>query len=128
MTFDSEYEPFFQPPGWIIGPIWAILYTTLIISFFTTFNLRNKINNSNTAIWLFLVQLIVNLAWPRVFNSEEYLISLIMIVIMVIFTSLYAYIVCEVNKKRLTYCITIHTLGVFRWCDKRSILPTCKLA
>ena len=99
MTFDSEYEPFFQPPGWIIGPIWAILYTTLIISFFTTFNLRNKINNSNTAIWLFLVQLIVNLAWPRVFNSEEYLISLIMIVIMVIFTSMYAYIVYEVNKK-----------------------------
>ena len=99
MTFDSEYEPFFQPPGWIIGPIWAILYTTLIISFFTTFNLRNKIKNSNTAIWLFVVQLIVNLAWPRVFNSEEYLISLIMIVIMVIFTLMYAYIVYEVNKK-----------------------------
>ncbi|MBA88698.1 MAG: hypothetical protein CMB16_05480 [Euryarchaeota archaeon] len=99
VTFDSEYEPFFQPPGWIIGPIWAILYTTLIISFFTTFNLRNKINKSNTAIWLFVVQLIVNLAWPRVFNSEEYLISLIMIVIMVIFTSMYAYIVYEVNKK-----------------------------
>ena len=99
MTFDSEYEPFFQPPGWIIGPIWAILYTTLIISFFTTFNLRNKIKNSNTASWLFVVQLIVNLAWPRVFNSEEYLTSLIMIVIMVIFTSMYAYIVYEVNKK-----------------------------
>ena len=99
MTFDSEYEPFFQPPGWIIGPVWAVLYTTLIISFFTTFNLRNKIKNSNTASWLFVVQLIVNLAWPRVFNSEEYLISLIMIVIMVIFTSMYAYIVYEVNKK-----------------------------
>ena len=116
MTFDSEYEPFFQPPGWIIGPIWAILYTTLIISFFTTFNLRNKINNSNTAIWLFLVQLIVNLAWPRVFNSEEYLISLIMIVIMVIFTSMYAYIVYEVNKKGslivLPYILWVSFAGV----------------
>ena len=116
MTFDSEYEPFFQPPGWIIGPIWAILYTTLIISFFTTFNLRNKINNSNTAIWLFLVQLIVNLAWPRVFNSEEYLISLIMIVIMVIFTSMYAYIVYEVNKKGslvvLPYVLWVSYAGV----------------
>ena len=116
MTFDSEYEPFFQPPGWIIGPIWAILYTTLIISFFTTFNLRNKINNSNTAIWLFLVQLIVNLAWPRVFNSEEYFISLIMIVIMLIFTSLYAYIVYEVNKKGslivLPYILWVSFAGV----------------
>ena len=116
MTFDSEYEPFFQPPGWIIGPIWAILYTTLIISFFTTFNLRNKINNRNTAIWLFLVQLIVNLAWPRVFNSEEYFISLIMIVIMVIFTSMYAYIVYEVNKKGslivLPYILWVSFAGV----------------
>jgi len=116
VKFDSEYEPFFQPPGWIIGPIWAILYTTLIISFFTTFNLRNKINNSNTAIWLFLVQLIVNLAWPRVFNSEEYLISLIMIVIMVIFTSMYAYIVYEVNKKGslivLSYVLWVSYAGV----------------
>ena len=116
MTFDSEYEPFFQPPGWIIGPIWAILYTTLIISFFTTFNLRNKINNSNTAIWLFLVQLIVNLAWPRVFNSEEYFLSLIMIVIMVIFTSLYAYIVYEVTKKGslivLPYILWVSFAGV----------------
>ena len=116
MTFDSEYEPFFQPPGWIIGPIWAILYTTLIISFFTTFNLRNKINNSNTAIWLFVVQLIVNLAWPRVFNSEEYFISLIMIVIMVIFTSMYAYIVYEVNKKGslilLPYILWVSFAGV----------------
>jgi len=116
VTFDSEYEPFFQPPGWIIGPVWAVLYTTLIISFFTTFNLRNKINNSNTAIWLFLVQLIVNLAWPRVFNSEEYFISLIMIVIMVIFTSLYAYIVYEVNKKGslivLPYILWVSFAGV----------------
>jgi len=116
VTFDSEYEPFFQPPGWIIGPIWAVLYTTLIISFFTTFNLRNKINNRNTAIWLFLVQLIVNLAWPRVFNSEEYFISLIMIVIMVIFTSLYAYIVYEVNKKGslivLPYILWVSFAGV----------------
>ncbi|MGB2049114.1 MAG: tryptophan-rich sensory protein, partial [Candidatus Poseidoniaceae archaeon] len=33
MTFDSEYEPFFQPPGWIVGPVWAVLYTTIAISF-----------------------------------------------------------------------------------------------
>ena len=28
MTFNSEYEPFFQPPGWIIGPVW-LFYTLL---------------------------------------------------------------------------------------------------
>ena len=33
MTFDSDYEPWFEPPGWIIGPIWLVLYTMLAISF-----------------------------------------------------------------------------------------------
>ena len=36
MTFDSDYEPFFEPPGWIIGPIWLVLYTMLAISFYTS--------------------------------------------------------------------------------------------
>ncbi|MBT5726635.1 MAG: hypothetical protein HOI75_02290 [Euryarchaeota archaeon] len=33
MTFDSAYEPFFQPPGWIVGPVWAVLYSCLAVSF-----------------------------------------------------------------------------------------------
>jgi tryptophan-rich sensory protein len=85
MSFDSDYEPWFQPPGWIVGPIWLILYSMIVISFMMVLSRKEKISNSNIIITLFLIQLLVNLMWPNVFNSGEYLTSFLMIVIMVVF-------------------------------------------
>ena len=95
MTFDSEYEPFFQPPGWIIGPIWLVLYTCIAISFSNTLSKRDELDNYWLIVSLFTIQLALNLAWPSVFNSEQYLLSLIMIVFMIIFTIIYAYLIYE---------------------------------
>ena len=92
MSFDSDYEPWFQPPGWVIGPIWLVLYTTIAISFMIVLSKKEEISNSNIIITLFLIQLLVNIMWPSVFNSAEYLISLMMIVVMVVFTVIYAYL------------------------------------
>ncbi len=95
MTFDSEYEPFFQPPGWIVGPIWLVLYTCIAISFSNTLSKRDELDNYWLIVSLFAIQLGLNLAWPSVFNSEQYLLSLIMIVFMTIFTIIYAYLIYE---------------------------------
>ena len=91
MTFDSKYEPFFQPPGWIIGPIWMVLYTTIAISFYLVIANRNEVSNFTLVCTFFVIQLALNLLWPGVFNSSEYLLSLIMIIFMVVFSALYAY-------------------------------------
>ena len=93
MTFDSAYEPFFQPPGWIVGPVWAVLYTCLAFSITTMLNAREEVPQSNLIVALFFIQLVVNLAWPSMFNSERYLLSLMMIVVMVVFTGIYAFAV-----------------------------------
>ena len=98
MTFNSDYEPFFEPPGWIIGPIWMVLYTMLAISFFTTLANRNSINYRNIAITLFVIQMIANFMWPSVFNDAKYLQSTILCVIMAVFTIAYAYLIYEGNK------------------------------
>lgn len=90
LTFDSAYEPFFQPPGWIVGPIWAVLYSCLAISFSSVLAVRDEVEQSTLVIALFLIQLAVNLAWPSVFNSERYLLALGMIAVMVVFASIYA--------------------------------------
>jgi|TARA_B100001094_G_scaffold201371_1_gene195360 tryptophan-rich sensory protein len=92
MSFDSDFEPWFQPPGWIVGPIWLILYSMIVISFMMVLSRKEKISNSNIIITLFLIQLLVNLMWPNVFNSGEYLTSFLMIIIMVVFTLIYAYV------------------------------------
>jgi len=95
LTFDSEYEPFFQPPGWVIGPIWAILYTCMAISISTTLSKREELENFALIIALFIIQLGLNLLWPSVFNSEQYLLSLIMLIFMILFTIIYAYLVYQ---------------------------------
>ncbi|MED5308951.1 MAG: TspO/MBR family protein [Candidatus Thermoplasmatota archaeon] len=98
MTFDSDYEPWFEPPGWIIGPIWLVLYTMLAISFMMMLSKKEEISKSNLIIVLFIIQLIVNLMWPGVFNSAQYLTSFLMIIVMVIFTTIYAYVIFEPAK------------------------------
>ncbi|RJU85555.1 MAG: tryptophan-rich sensory protein [Candidatus Poseidoniales archaeon] len=98
MTFDSEYEPFFQPPGWIIGPIWTILYTSIAISFYITLSRRSELEYRYPIIVLFITQLALNLAWSDVFNSANYLLSLTMLVFMIIFTIIYAYLIYKPIK------------------------------
>ena len=96
LTFDSEYEPFFQPPGWIIGPIWMILYTLMAISFTITLSKRDDLQNFTLIIIFFISQLLLNIFWPSVFNSSEYLLSLIMIIFMIIFSILYSFMIYEI--------------------------------
>ena len=99
MSFDSDFEPWFQPPEWIVGPIWLILYSMIAISFMMVLSKKDEISNSNKIITLFLIQLLVNIMWPNVFNSAEYLISFLMIVIMVVFTVIYAYVTYSPAKE-----------------------------
>ena len=99
MSFDSDFEPWFQPPGWIVGPIWLILYSMIAISFMMVLSKKDKISNSNIIITLFLIQLLVNIMWPNVFTSAEYLISFLMIVIIVVFTVIYAYVTYSPAKE-----------------------------
>ena len=95
MTFDSEYEPFFEPPGWIIGPVWAVLYTMLAISFTSVLSKQEDLQQFNLIVACFLIQLALNLAWPSVFNSEQYLLSLLMIIGMVVFSLWYVFLINE---------------------------------
>ena len=95
MTFDSEYEPFFQPPGWIVGPVWAVLYTIIAISFSSVLSRQDDLQHFRLIVVFFVIQLALNLAWPSVFNSEQYLISLIMIIGMIAFSLGYVFLTYE---------------------------------
>ena len=50
MSFDSDFEPWFQPPGWVVGPIWLILYSMIAISFMIMLSKKEEISNSNMII------------------------------------------------------------------------------
>lgn len=60
-------KPFFNPPNWIFGPVWTILYLLMGISLYLVWNKGLKNMNVNKAIKIFLLQLVLNFLWSLVF-------------------------------------------------------------
>ena len=58
-----------------------------------TLNKREELKRYPLIAALFVIQLALNLAWPSVFNSERYLLSFCMLIVIIIFTLLYAYLI-----------------------------------
>ncbi len=59
-------KPLFNPPGWVFGPVWTILYLTMGVAAWLVW--RN--GNAASLVWplgLFLVQLILNALWTPLF-------------------------------------------------------------
>ncbi|MCK9220150.1 MAG: tryptophan-rich sensory protein [Bacteroidales bacterium] len=59
-------KPIFNPPGYLFGPVWTLLYILMGISLFLIWTsvsgpLRTQ------ALWVFGVQLILNFAWSFIF-------------------------------------------------------------
>jgi len=59
-------KPFFQPPSWIFGPAWTLLYTLMGIAIALVWH-KEKTSLQSNAIKLFIAQFIVNLIWSPVF-------------------------------------------------------------
>lgn len=55
-------KPSFNPPGWVFGPVWTILYVLIAIADARTFEGR-----TGRAFSLWLVQMALNFAWSPVF-------------------------------------------------------------
>lgn len=74
-------KPSFQPPGWVFGPVWTILYTLMGVSFFII--LRSSGENKIRALVIFGIQLILNFLWTYLFfNVNNLRYSLIDILIL----------------------------------------------
>lgn len=59
-------KPSFNPPNWIFGPVWTILYILMGISFFLIWK-QEPCKERNLAILIFLFQLLLNFAWSFLF-------------------------------------------------------------
>ena len=57
-------KPGFNPPDWVFGPVWTALYVLMGLAAWRVWCAGAK---SRTALWLFVLQLALNLAWSVVF-------------------------------------------------------------
>ena len=62
--YQSLQKPSFNPPGWVFGPVWGLLYTLMGIALYL---LIRQWPQSRMAVVLFAIQLLLNAAWTPVF-------------------------------------------------------------
>ena len=60
-------KPSWNPPNWIFGPVWTLLYVLMAIAFHRILSLAPGTPGRQTAIVAFSVQLVLNALWSVVF-------------------------------------------------------------
>ncbi|KQN09932.1 CrtK protein [Sphingobium sp. Leaf26] len=80
--FDALEKPALMPPGWAFGVAWTILYVMMALAFAIVLHARGA-QGRGGAIALFLVQLLLNLAWsPLFFRAHQVGSALALILIL----------------------------------------------
>ncbi len=60
-------KPSWNPPSWIFGPVWTILYVMMGIAFFLFWKSKYHDLFRKSGMVLYIVQLVLNLAWSVLF-------------------------------------------------------------
>ncbi|MFO8184237.1 MAG: TspO/MBR family protein, partial [Candidatus Aegiribacteria sp.] len=61
--YGSLAKPSFNPPGWVFGPVWTVLYILMGIAVWLVW----KEQGFSTAVYLFMAQLALNALWSYLF-------------------------------------------------------------
>lgn len=83
-------KPWFNPPSYVFGPVWTVLYILMGVSFYLVWMKKSKVS-----IVLFAIQLALNVLWSALFfGLRSLFLSSIEIVIlwsMIMFMMIYFY-------------------------------------
>lgn len=79
--YNDLNKPSFNPPNYLFGPVWTLLYILMGVALYLIWTSNNK-----TALTLFIIQLALNFAWSFLFfQLKNPLIALIEIIILLAF-------------------------------------------
>ncbi len=62
-------KPFFNPPNYLFGPVWTVLYLMMGISLGMIINAKHS--NKNKSLITFSIQLVLNFFWSVIFFSLQ---------------------------------------------------------
>jgi len=100
--YASLNKPPFNPPNWLFGPVWSILYVLIAIAGWRTF----LADRAGAGMKLWYGQMILNWAWSPVWFSLH-LLWPAFAVILVIFVLIVAFIIERWNRDRLSASLFI---------------------
>lgn len=82
--YDGLAKPFFNPPAWIFGPVWTILYAMIAIAGWRTWM---RASDSELMI-LWFAQLALNFTWSPVFFTYHWMLAAALIIILMVILTL----------------------------------------
>ena len=89
-------KPSFNPPGWIFGPVWTVLYVLVALAGWRTFERDRR----SWPMGLWWAQLALNFLWSPVFFAAHR-IGLAVVVIPLMLAAILAFIVMAWRKDRV---------------------------
>lgn len=90
-------KPSWNPPNWLFGPVWTLLYIMMGIAVALIWHSSDQ--NKKTAIGIFIIQFVLNLAWSFIFfNMQKVGWAFAEIVIMLLFIALTILLFYRINK------------------------------
>ena len=103
--YETLNRPSFNPPNWLFGPVWTILYILMGISLFLIWK-QSANKERNLAIVVFLLQLALNFAWSFIFFSFN-MIGFALIEIILLWISIIVMLVLFYRIKPMAAYINI---------------------
>ncbi len=92
-------KPAFNPPNWIFGPIWTILYIMMAIAVFYIWKEIHKHKKAKIAFWIFWGHLLLNFLWSVLFfGLHNILFAFIDIVLLFVVLIYLVYLFSKINK------------------------------
>lgn len=93
--YASLNKPFFNPPNWLFGPVWTLLYVLMAVSVYLVWTSQTTRHQKTKGALLYLIQLCLNTLWSVIFfgmkSPEIALIEILILEIAIIFTALSFY-------------------------------------
>jgi translocator protein len=81
--YEGLVKPVFNPPNWIFGPVWLVLYTLMGVALYLIWNKGLSNKQVRFTFIFFIVHLIFNALWSIVFfGLQNILLGLIVILVL----------------------------------------------
>lgn len=90
--YPTLVKPSFNPPNWLFGPVWTLLYMLMGVSFYLIWSSKSK--KKEQAMVFFGIQLLLNFFWSIIFfglQSMFFAFVEILILWMLIMITIFAF-------------------------------------
>ena len=102
-------KPAFNPPDWIFGPVWTILYLMMTIAIWLFWHTKNRDINT---VYIYFIHLIFNTTWSIIF----FVFHNILLALIVLFILIILIITLIIRFKRVNLLSAYLMIPYLLWC------------